>query len=753
MKLLATSLFSYTASFLGCLAVLAFPSVFAAEEQAVAVGQGSYSLVRPEPCAVLQSEIFKTADLAGPTPTNQWWSSLVWERYSQNMFPHPLAMVCHAGGLSVSYPGAAIVAGSGHIIGGGVSERGDIVIGHTAESDFPDARLAAHSQWFVTAEFTAADAKLRTTFGHGSPFVFCRYEAGKPQLRFAEKPIIWSVPAEAAVIGITVRGNHYGLFGARGSRWSGIDGLIATNQSEQDYCSIALLPDNQPETLAMFARHAHNHVVSTTAVPRIVAGTVEVDYQFVTQSMEGSTSKETLFALYPHQWKYSSQALTGKSYRSVRGEMKLAVGREFSTKVPLQGVLPMLPAEGIADRQTMLNYLQREATGAESEFRDTYWEGKRLGKLASLSGIAEALGETQLQQQFVGEIKMRLENWLTASANESATLFYYDANWGTLIGSPPSYGSDDQLNDHHFHYGYFIRAAAELARLQPDWAENWGPMVNLLVGDIASSAADDKLFPQLRCFDIYAGHSWASGHAKFADGNNQESSSESMNAWYAMMLWGEVTGNDAIRDAGIFLFNTERTAVEEYWFDVAGSNFPADYPHVAVGMVWGGKGSYETWFSAEVDCIHGINWLPFTPASIYLGRHRDYVQLSFERICETRTGGDDFNMPWGDLLVMFGALQDPNSAVKYLQATPECHVETGNSHAFMYHWIHTLDRLGVNDAAVTADHPFFNVYSKAGKRTYAVYNFEQTPRRVEFSDGTSLLAAPRAMTVQSLLGQ
>ena len=100
----------------------------------------------------------------------------------------------------------------------------------------------------------------------------------------------------------------------------------------------------------------------------------------------------------------------------------------------------------------------------------------------------------------------------------------------TLIGSKPSYGSDGQLNDHHFHYGYFIRAAAEVARLDPTWVEKWGGMVELLIRDIASTNREDLLFPHLRCFDVYAGHSWASGHAKFGDGNNQESSSESMNA-------------------------------------------------------------------------------------------------------------------------------------------------------------------------------------------------------------------------------
>ncbi len=76
----------------------------------IPVGSGSYTTVRPETCEPLQDQIFKVASLSGPTPTNQWWSSLVWDKFSNNMFPHPLGVVTCEEGLSLSYPGAAIVA-------------------------------------------------------------------------------------------------------------------------------------------------------------------------------------------------------------------------------------------------------------------------------------------------------------------------------------------------------------------------------------------------------------------------------------------------------------------------------------------------------------------------------------------------------------------------------------------------------------------------------------------------------------------
>ena len=92
-----------------------------------------------------------------------------------------------------------------------------------------------------------------------------------------------------------------------------------------------------------------------------------------------------------------------------------------------------------------------------------------------------------------------------------------------MIGIRASFWSDEHLNDHHFHYGYFLRAAAELARCDPEWADQYGGMVNLVIRDIACPSREDKMFAPFRSFDRYAGHSWASGDGNAVDGCNQES--------------------------------------------------------------------------------------------------------------------------------------------------------------------------------------------------------------------------------------
>ncbi len=712
-------------------------------QEIVAAGAGGYRTTRPKPCKPLPETMYRTAELTGPMLTGQWWSSLVWQRYSQNLFAHPLSLLCLSNGLAVNYPGAIIRGNASGIFGEGGR---DFVIGHSAVETFPQADCGGFSDWFVTAVFARGTASLRASFGHGSPFVYCVYAGGDPTVTFAKPPQIWSGTAKDAVLGVTVNGHHYGLFGARGSTWSGLGSTKFVNAGKS-YFAVAVLPDNRPQTLALFQKYAHNHVTDTRVEFQVNGGLVKSTYHFTVHPYEGEETG-TIFALYPHQWKYAVTRLTDMTYGSVRGTMKVGLGPGFTTEVPIQGILPMLPGQGIADRERLLGYLRAETDKKPRGVGDTYWEGKLLGRLATLSGVAEAVGATELQQVFVDEIKRRLQNWFTAAPDKEQPVFYYNATWGALIGSRPSYGSDMPLNDHHFHYGYFIRAAAEVARLDPAWAKQWGPMVSLLIRDIASPVRADKMFPYLRCFDKYAGHSWASGDAAFADGNNQESSSESINAWYGMILWGEATSDTTIRDTGLFLFNTERTAVEEYWFDVSGTNYPKDYPHVALGMIWGGKGAFGTWFSSDIDCIHGINWLPFTPASIYMGRFPDYVKKNHDRVIARRKGGADYNTGWGDLLIMFYALYDPAAAAAYMDAHPHCHLEGGNSHAFMYHWIHTLHRLGRPDATVRADHPIFNVYNNNGNKSYAVYNHRSQPLTVTFSDGVKLVAPPKTLTLR-----
>jgi endoglucanase Acf2 len=242
--------------------------------------------------------------------------------------------------------------------------------------------------------------------------------------------------------------------------------------------------------------------------------------------------------------------------------------------------------------------------------------------------------------------------------------------------------------------------------------------------------------------DVYAGHSWANGPGQYEEGNNQESSSEEMNFSTAVILWGAMTGNKAVRDLGIFLYATQLEAIEQYWFDVDHEVFPKDFDNPTVGIVWAAGGRYDTWFDQQPVMIHGINMLPFHGGSLYLGRHPAYVKLNYETMLK-RSGG--FVYAWRDYALMFLALADAKQAAKLFDDDPYFLPEFGNSIAWTYYWIQNLSAFGRPDPSVTADVPTYAVFAKGKTRTYAAFNPGDKDRTVKFSDGFKLEAPARSM--------
>jgi len=720
-----------------------------AGESIVQVGAGSYSTVLPKGAKGPPATIYKTDAVTGPIPTNDWWSSLAWLPYSERHYPHPLAIQAGKKGLRVHYPGAKITANKDAIFGFMPPENTDedFVIGHSAQAEFPDARLDGWSDWFVRASFAAGGSSLKVSYGHGSPFVYALYEGGTPKLIFGKPPTVWAGTEKDAVLGVSVSGRHYGLFGPSGSTWSGLGGkTFVCNAGDKRYFSAAVLPENTEKALKLFQQYAYAHVTDTKVAweyePQ--TGTVTTKYAFTVKAYEGAETG-TLTALYPHQWRNTPALLLDYAYASVRGTMKLAQGTTFSTQMKFHGVLPALPDAGGCDRARLAAYVKADAARPTPSTKDTdtYGEGKLLGRLAALAPIAEQCGLEDVAASVRKKVRERLEQWFTAAGAggqlKAAALFYYNDTWGALIGYRPGFGSDTELNDHHFHYGYFVKAAAEIARSDPAWAaaDKWGGMVKLLGDDIACTTRDDKRFPFLRNFDPYAGHSWASGHAKFGDGNNNESSSEAMNAWCGLILWGEATGDKAVRDLGIYLYTTELAAIQEYWFDVHHENFPKSYTPSVVTMVWGGKGANGTWFSAKPELVHGINWLPIHGGSLYLGLYPDYVKYNYDALAREAKGAQWTD--WADIIWMYLALADPQEALAQFEAREKDYpAEGGNSKANTYQWLSQLKALGQVEREVTADYPLYAVFRKDGQRTHAAWNFGKQPRTVTFSDGFKL---------------
>ena len=735
----------------------------AAASDVVPLGAGGYTTAAvgplPQGCGDLATNPrqFLTEDAPqGPIPTNDWWSSLVFKKfncqYSEPLHAHPASYLPGADGLGISYTTTPTISGAA----GGVGEyhymyAEDLVAG-VVGLDAGVVKVADWSDWTVTPSWSDGTRTLTATIGHGLPITSFRTTGGDALLTTTGAPDVWL--DDGAQVGFTVNGHDYVAYAPPSADWSVSGGAIRSDLAGDDFFAVAVLPTSPDDTdatrLALagsYGEHAYAEVVGTTVGYDYdeAASDVTVTYAYETAAVY-EAQEGTVVALYPHQAQNLTGATVGaERYVSPRGPMPVLVGAEsFTTTTTYTGVLPEVPAVATgsgAGLDQLDGYLDEVASNPVLVLNnDTYWTGKGLGRAARIAEIADQVGRTDVRDTALDQMRGVLTDWLSVEEGESEQVFAYNETWGTLVGSPGSYGSDTELNDHHFHYGYFIAAAATLAKFDPEWASDgqYGAMVDLLIRDANGYDRSDTMFPYLRDFDIYAGHDWASGHGAFWAGNNQESSSEGQNFAGALIQWGDATGNDAVRDAGVYLWTTQASAIQNYWFDESGEAFPEDFPHTTVGMVWGDGGSYSTWFSADPEKIQGINMLPLTGNHLYLGTRPEYV---LENYGEVVANGGEPDV-WQDILWGFLALGDGEAALAKLQAGAGYVVEEGESRAHTYHWIANLAALGNVDPTVTGNHVLSSVFVKDGERTYVAANTSKAPLTVTFSDGTDLTVGP-----------
>jgi len=732
------NLIPFLASAIGLLLVL--PSLGGA--QTVSVGAGSYTTALPAGAATPPSLVYKTH--SGPPATHKFWTAKYFVPQGNTrsggsyfMFPDPLSIAVLPSGLRIGYFNTVMNNGTWF----NQPYQPDLTIG-SAGLNAGVIKVSAVSDW--TADFNFGP--ITTRVGRGMPFVYVLTNGTKPTITFTGTPTFFS--NNGNFLGVSIAGNNYGLFGPAGSTWSGIGGLTLTCNlpAGHNYLSVALLPN--AGALTDYYNYAFSFPTNTAVSWNYnsTTSTVNTTYTVTTQAMEG-TQTGFLSALYPHHYgSLPGGANTSYTYVSPRGTMKVHRAASFTTSDLYHGVIPFHPPEGAYNRTTLQGYLDTVAAeGNHFTANETYGAGKQFARIAQLLPIARAQATpaaTNDFNQYLSTLKAAMQGWLTAGAGEAQNLFYYNSAWGSLTGYPASFGSDTSLNDHHFHYGYWIHAAALIGLFDPSWTapNQWGGMVNLLARDIAQPTRGDNMFPFLRHFDVYAGHSWASGEAPFGDGGNEESSSEAVNAWTGLIIYATQTGDTQLRDAAIWLYTMETNAVMYYWFNSGPvSTFPAGFNRQQIANLFDAKSDTGTWFGLQTEFEHGIEYLPLTGGSNYLGRDPAYVQRAFGEIV-SQLGGS-FNPQtalWPDLLEEFQAFSDPNAAIANFNNTTA--VFDGETKAHELYFLYNLQKMGRVDYTVTANTPLYAVYRNPsnGLRTHVAYNASSTPSSVTFSDGVTL---------------
>jgi hypothetical protein len=574
---------------------------------------------------------------------------------------------------------------------------------------------------------------VEMTLVQGSPLLYLDFQDVEPSLT-ATGPVR-RVGGTGSLAQLTIAEQRWDVQAEEGAGWRQDGNRLTVDGSDKTAIVVARVPDgvNEAEWTQALSGAAGDPVTRTTSSMAYdgTAGTVTQ-----TLAAERLSGKPSIWALLPHQQANlvtdgGPQPMAG-AYSDALGPLSVVLGVGVGVRVPMPGLVtevPAIPLSGPA-RTAVLADLDRDlADKPPTANGGSYFGLKELGRLATVAEVAKGVGAVPQQQAALRRLRTGLVDWLSYDGPGDTKYFAYDKTWGGLIAVPAEFGSSD-YNDHHFQYGYLVRAAAVLAEADPAFLRDYGGAVSLVArdysGTLSGNGADG--FPAFRVFNAYLGHSAASGFAPFADGNNQESSSEAVAAWEAVTRWGLVAKDADLATYGVTHYALEAATARMYWLG-EGLRRPAGYRHTVAGIVWDAKLDYATWFDPKPESIMGIQLLPVTFGSLY---RMDAGQA------KARAAELPAPTVWGDLFAADLALADPAAARNRL--TAKLPREESTSRAMVRYWVEMLAAYGPPQPEVVADGPYGLAFGTVAEPRLLAVNPTAQPVTVTFRHKGRVLA-------------
>ncbi len=572
--------------------------------------------------------------LPAPRPTNTAWQRLVVGDGSGPVDFLPYQLKTMDAGLAVAH--AAPVASSTDVR---VPDLTQLVL-KAYPGSFTAHSATGYDLLSVTMEYRMTGGTMTAPLVQGMPYVTVDYAGIKPFLEIGSDSTgprtFTGVSVDGAPAGSQLTGSRFKLGLSDGSSWVlYASSPITFNWNAASLASrdpftgwLRLAHYTTPEGLAVLDAHAG-------VVPR--GGTLDVSVNCDVATLRFAftpppTGPETLLmAALPHHLNRmeapASTAAAALTFGSLRGTLTGVEGSTWSMILPLSTIgwnapRPVNPTRVAAVKAALAidaGYLP--PAGAVDA--DPYFGGKYLAKLARLALIADELGETATAATLRARLEPLVAAWLTG---RNGNPLVYDTTWGGVVttrslASPGADFGQGHYNDHHFHYGYHLFAAAALAKADPAFYARHQDALLALVRDIANPSGNDPEFPRFRSMDFFRGHSWASGLTNYPDLPDQESTSEAVNAWYGLRLLGLASGDTRLGNIGRLLLALELDSARTYWQIPATSTiYPAVFAqNRCVGRLSGTWANFGTWFSdgtgTDTFKVYGIQMLPFTPMS------------------------------------------------------------------------------------------------------------------------------------------
>ncbi|MEN1836250.1 glycosyl hydrolase [Pseudomonas lijiangensis] len=683
--------------------------------------------------------------------THKWWTPMLWQaeekQFCERMYALPLCFQATKSGMKIGYPRAVQITPDNRTFE--LPFLHDLTL-RLAEDEAVSFGVQDYSDRTVDVVWEGKNQRMTMRAVQGCPSVHFWFEGPSHlDISFEHTTHFSACPDDQAIIA-TSKDVQY-LICYKGCSWECKDNktLGVRGVKHDSAVTVHVLPDLEGTLLKHFLLQGTRRPVDKGFEWEVDHSEKRVQMHFAMHNDDESQSGGFLQALLPHQWRRSSGLVALGHYASARGLMTLVDVTEFSVDMKKRSFLPYLPpiVDATAHTYQLIDdahtasattaLWQRPLEGDSSD--DGYWAGKALVRLADMANTARYVGHDSAVQHFIETIKYKLESYFEM---RDQTGFYYDKQWTTLLFTPCSvHGVAEHMNDHIYYYGYFLRAAAAVGLHDRAWINRPEIKTVLLkiIGDVANPERDSTLFPFMRCFDAYSGHSWGNGSGAYSQGLNAEPSSESINFAASVALLGGLLEDQKIQDLGIMLYTAECETTLDYWFNRWDDSFPDNFAQPFVGMLWSSGASCRSWFDVRPTEALGVNLLPIQASSTYL-----YGNPHLQAVLNKIYADWDHNGPrWGNVMAMTQALTNTSAAQATIDRFSESELTEWSLHpGTVQLWIATLAKLGEPVESITCNLPFYAVFEKNGKRNYWAFNPGKEPVDAFFSDGFQLLIQP-----------
>ncbi|KAL7141225.1 hypothetical protein ABFS83_08G039200 [Erythranthe nasuta] len=642
------------------------------------------------------SQFFSPNLTSAPLPTNSFFQNFVLKNGDQPEYIHPYLIKSSQSSLTLCYPSQ--FKSPAFIYQSFIS---DLTISNSNNPN-PNANhvVSSFSDLGVTLDFPSGN--LRFFLVRGSPFITCSVTNSVSLSISTVHAVIELTPNSSCTkYTIKLNNNQTWLLYASSPVNFTHDTKNITSGVFSGVIRIAALPNSDPKFDSVLDRFSSCYPVRGDAV---FTKPFALEYKW-----EKKGWGDLLMLAHPLHLRLLSDSdsdsdsdsitiLEDFKYNSIDGDLVGVVGDSWVLKTdPVSVTWHSIKGVQEESYSQLIEALIKDVDALNSSAISTsssYFFGKLIARAARLALIAEEVCYPDVIPAIKKFLKETIEPWMNGTFGANG--FLYDSKWGGIVTKQGSLDSGADFgfgvyNDHHYHLGYFIYGIAVLAKIDAAWGRKYRPQAYSLMADFMNLSKSN--YTRLRCFDLWKLHSWAGGLTEFADGRNQESTSEAVNAYYSAALMGLAYGDSHLVSIGSTISGFEIQAAQTWWHVKEGDNlYPEEFTREnrVVGVLWANKRDSGLWFAPKEwkECRLGIQLLPLLPISEALFSDVEFVRQLVEWTLPA-LGREGVGEGWKGFLYALQGVYDKEGALVNVGRL-NGH-DDGNSLTNLLWWIYSRD--------------------------------------------------------------